>query len=130
MGTVYRKTRRRADGTTYEEKTWWIQYYRNGRPCNESSRSEKKTDAERLLKLKEGDIIRGIAVSPKLQRVRFSELLDDFLTDYRINSKKSLSIVEMRLKKHVSPFFRDRRASENLSYRIQVHSKETGGQSC
>lgn len=73
------------------------------------------------MKLKEGDIIRGIAVSPKLQRVRFSELLDDFLTDYRINSKKSLSIVEMRLKKHVSPFFRDRRASEITSATVSKY---------
>ena len=66
---------------------WWIRYYRNGRRFEESARTEKKTDAERLLKLREGDVAKGVPVTPAIGRLRFEEAAADVINDYRVNGK-------------------------------------------
>jgi hypothetical protein len=43
-------------GVYLRGKVYWIKYSRNGRPFNESSHSEKESDAVRLLNLRLGDI--------------------------------------------------------------------------
>ena len=48
MGMIYKRG-----------KTWWIKYYRNGKPYRESSKSHKEADAKRLLKRREGEISQG-----------------------------------------------------------------------
>jgi hypothetical protein len=35
---------------------WWVRYYRNGRRHEESSHSDMREDAVRLLKVREGDV--------------------------------------------------------------------------
>ena len=60
---------------------------------------------------REGAIVRGEIVSPKMGRVRFSELAEDLVSDYNINSRRSLRDLKMRLKRHLLPFFGHRRAS-------------------
>jgi hypothetical protein len=78
-------------GMIYQRgKTFWIKYYRNGKPYRESTRSKKESDAKRLLKKREGEISDGKLPGIYFDRVRFDELAEDFLTDYRINRKKSL----------------------------------------
>jgi hypothetical protein len=88
-----------------------FKYYRNGKPIRESSESTKVSVARDLLKAREGNIVRGVPVSPKMSRVRFDELAADMVTDYKVNEKRSLRDLEMRLKKHVLPFFAWRRAA-------------------
>jgi integrase len=78
-------------GSTYKRgKIYWIKYYRNGKPYRESSESKKEADAKRLLKRREGEISQGKLPGIYFDKVRFDELAEDFLTDYRINQKKSL----------------------------------------
>ncbi len=43
MGHIYKRGR-----------VFWIKYYRGGKPYQESSRSDKETDAKRLLKFGRG----------------------------------------------------------------------------
>jgi integrase len=83
MGSIYKR------GNIY-----WIQYYRNGKPYRESSKSKKETDARRLLKKREGEIAVGKLPGIYFDKVRFDELGQDFLSDYRINQKKSLQRAE------------------------------------
>jgi integrase len=78
MGSIYKR------GNIY-----WIKYYRNGKPYRESSESKKESDAKRLLKKREGEISNGKLPGIYFDRVRFDELAEDFLADYRINQKKS-----------------------------------------
>jgi hypothetical protein len=52
---------------------WWVRYYRNGRRHEESSHSDLREDAVRLLKVREGDVARGLPVTPKIGRLRFDE---------------------------------------------------------
>jgi integrase len=77
MGMVYRRKR-----------TWWIKYYVNGNAQYESSRSTKKTVAQKLLARREGPIAEGRVPFFRFDKVTFKELADDFLRDYRINGKR------------------------------------------
>src|SRR5205085_8002062 len=71
--------------------------------------STKEADAKSLLRVREGDIERGVAVTPKVGRIRFDEAVRDVLNDYRTNRKRSLDDVERRIEKHLTPFFGNRR---------------------
>ncbi|UCG14166.1 MAG: site-specific integrase [Deltaproteobacteria bacterium] len=76
MGMIYKRG-----------KKYWIKYYRNGKPYRESTKSTKEADAKRLLKKREGEISQGKLPGIYFDRVRFDELAEDLLTDYRINGK-------------------------------------------
>jgi len=52
MGSIYKRG-----------KTYWIQYYRNGKPYRESTKIIKEADAKRLLKRREGEISEGKIIS-------------------------------------------------------------------
>ena len=89
--------------------TWWIKFYRAGRAIRESSGSAKEGDAKRLLRLREGDVERGIPLSPKVGRIRFEEAIADVVNDYRTNGKRSLKNLEQRIKNHLLITFEGRR---------------------
>ncbi len=95
MGMIYRQAKSRY---------WWIKYYKNGRPFRESTRTDKETEARRILREREGDVASGRPIHPRADRVRFEELADDLLTDYRINGKRSLDRAEWALK-HLQAHF-------------------------
>ena len=48
MGSIYKRG-----------KVYWIQYYRNGKPYRETTKSKKEADAKRLLRKREGEISEG-----------------------------------------------------------------------
>jgi len=108
---------------------WWIRYYRDGRRYEESSRSTKEGDARRLLRLREGDIERGLPVSPKIGRLRFEEAAQDLLNDYRTNGKRTLGDVERRIDLHLRPHFGHRRMASittaDVRAYIAARQKET-----
>ena len=58
---------------------WWIRYYRNVKRYEESSGSTKESDAKSLLRLREGDIEKGVAITPKGRAMRFTEAAADVL---------------------------------------------------
>ena len=76
MGSIYKRG-----------KTYWIKYYRNGKPYRESTKTKKEADAKRLLKKREGEISQGKLPGIYFDKVRFDELAEDFLSDYKINNK-------------------------------------------
>ena len=86
-----------------------VKYSRNGRPYFESAHSTRKEEATRLLRLREGDIARGVPVTPRIGRMRFEEAAEDLVAEYRVNGRRTLSELEGRLKNHLSPFFGVRR---------------------
>jgi integrase len=79
MGSIYRRG-----------KICWIKYYHKGRQIRESSRSNKKEVAKRLLKRREGELAERRLPGVYLDKVTFDELAQDLLTDYEVNGKKSL----------------------------------------
>ena len=103
-------------------RIWWIRYYRDGRRYEESSRSAKETIARRLLRLREGDIERGLPVSPKVGQLRFEEAAQDLLNDYQVNGKRTLKDVERRLRLHLRPVFGRRRMATITTSDVRVFS--------
>ena len=101
MGCIYQRGR-----------VYWIKYSREGRAFYESSGSKKHDDAKRLLRLREGDIERGVPVTPRIGRMRFREAADDLLSDYQVNKRKSLADVKRRIDLGLEPFFRSRRMTQ------------------
>ncbi len=91
-------------GTVYQRGSiWWIKYYRNKKPIYESTESVKKGDATRLLAKREGEKAEGRIPGVTFDKIRWDELAEAFIRDYKINGKKSLPKAERsvrHLKKH------------------------------
>jgi len=109
MGCVYRRG-----------NTLWIKYYRNGKPYSESSKSDKMEVAKRLLKKREGEIALGKLPGVLFDKVKFDELAEDFLSDYRINQKKSLERAGFSLE-HLKGKFEGMKVPEITTTSIQEY---------
>jgi len=109
MGTIYKRN-----------NTYWLKYYRNGKPYYESTGSSKETEAKKLLKRREGEISEGKLPGIYFDRVKFDELAKDFLTDYRINQKKSLVRAE-RSTGHLKDYFEGFKVSQITTPHIQSY---------
>jgi integrase len=106
----------RGDGRCFQRgKTWWIAYNHNGKEVRESSMSHKEQVAKRLLKKRHKEIQGELYIGPDEQRVKFSELLELLIEDYRVNKRKS--DIELKLK-HVRAHFGFDRAREVNEHRI------------
>ena len=118
MGCVYLR------GTVY-----WIKYHRSGRAYFESAHSQKKDDATTLLRLREGDLARGVPVSPKIGRLTFEEARDDFLVDRRLNGRGPFAKLEGRIANHLTPVFGGRRMAHITAIDVRTYTmrrKESG----
>jgi hypothetical protein len=109
MGSIYKRG-----------KVYWIQYYRNGKPYRETTKSHKEADAKRLLKKREGEISDGKLPGIYFDRVKFDELAEDFLRDYRINNRKSLARVKITTA-HLRGYFEGLRVPDITSPKIQTY---------
>ena len=109
MGMIYKRG-----------NTFWIKYYRNGKPYYESSASKKESDAKKLLKNREGEISQGKLPGIYFDRVRFDELSEGLLADYRVNNKKSLRSVEFNLN-HLREFFEGFRVTQITTPKINAY---------
>jgi hypothetical protein len=97
-------------GSLYKRGSiWWLQYRQHGKLVRESSGSSKERVAQRMLRVREGDVERGIPVVPKRDKTTFDDAANDFLNDYRTNHRRSLKDCERRLRKHLTPLFSGRR---------------------
>lgn len=103
----------RNSGSVFQRgRIHWIKYYKDGRPFRESSGSEILADAERLLKRRQGEIVTGSFAGLGPERIRFKDLAEAVLEDYRINGKTSLHDVTQRLRDHVLPAVGEVRAAD------------------
>jgi len=109
MGTLYRRN-----------KVYWIKYFRNGKPYYESSHSEKKEVAKQRLKEREGEIAKGQLPGICFEKIRFDELAEDFLTDYRINTRKSVDKAK-RSVKCLKRIFQGMRATEITTANVKSY---------
>ena len=149
MGTVYRRQvkfcttcRRRLDTTAAwkacdathhpieirEQSIWWIKYQVGGRPVCVSSESERKEDAKRLLKLREGDVEKGVPISAQVNRILFDQAAEDLVNDYKTNQRRSLRVLELRLRKHLTPFFTRRRLMSISTLDVRAYTAQRQAQ--
>lgn len=102
MGRIYRQKGRTV---------WQMKYYRNGKAIMESSGTDDKTKAKKILRNRETDIDRGLPMSSAVGKLRFEEGARDIETDYVTNGRRSLGHVQRRIKLHLAPMFGGRRLS-------------------
>jgi len=112
MGQVFQRTYKAADGTLRTCQTWTIKYFRAGRPHQEPTKFTKKTQAENLLKRREGKIADGVPISADAIRTTFDLAARDVVNDFKANGKRSLKVVERRLRLHLTPVFGGRRLAD------------------
>ena len=101
--------------------TWWIKYHHRGKPVRESSRSDKKMIAKKLLDLREGEIAHGRLPTYIFDRVTFDDLAADYLADYRANRKKTCCKAERLVRLHLQPFFTGKKVTDLTSVLINEY---------
>ncbi len=109
---------RRGGGTIYQRgDAFWLKYYRDGQPIRESvAKSLNKApgdvteaEARKLLNQRLGKIANGEPIALQAERVRVGELLDDLLTEYRVNGRRSQERAKYSVA-HLRGFFGPARA--------------------
>lgn len=112
MGSVYKKK---------GGKHWCIRYTKNGKRYFENSKSELKTVAQELLKVREGEIAQGKLPGKVFEKTTFEALCEDLLVDYQNNDRRSIRRVEQAIK-HLQPYFGKDRAVEVSTDRIKKYT--------
>ena len=124
MGSIYQRGKRTGEPSG----PYWIAYVGiDGQQHCESARNRSAgikgshADAVRLLNLREGKIAEGAPITPKIGRLTFDDAAADLLNDYRTNGKRSLTVVERRVNKHLTPFFRGRRTGDITTSDVRAY---------
>ncbi len=110
MGMLYKRGR-----------IWWVKYYRSGTSFRESSKSQSRSDAKRLLQNREGEISKSAFFGLEGERVRFEELVKDLLNEYQTNNRKSFIWLKRRINLHLIPFFRGFRGVDVTTDRVRAY---------
>lgn len=118
MGTIYKRM---------NSKFYWIKYYKNGKSYAESTHSDKLEIAKRFLKLREGEISQGRLPGICFDKVKIDELLDDLITDYKMNNRKSLKRAE-QCKAHLQGYFGGMRCPDITTAKVKEYITRRLGQ--
>jgi integrase len=92
--------KQRGFGRVYQRKwtkCWWIQYSHRGKLYRESSGSERRAVAVKLLRQRQAEMGAGRVVGPVVEKTTFEDLVALIADDYRVNQRKSLWRVEISL---------------------------------
>lgn len=113
MGMIYKPTYRdKKTGEKRQSAKYWLKYYIEGKPIQEPSGMTKKTEALRLLKIREGKAANGEPIIRRMNRVKFNELGELVVRDYETNGRATTVEVKRRLRLHLLPYFGGRNALE------------------
>src|SRR5437899_1802051 len=107
MGYLYRP--KLASGRL--GRVWHAQYFVNGRRIRESTRTAKRSEADRFLRLREGRAAEGRPVLPRVDRILYDEVAADLRLHYRTSGRRNLQEAELRLRP-LDGFFAHRRVAE------------------
>lgn len=103
--------------------TWWINFTYNGRQERHSTETDDKKLAEKIYHKVMTDVIEGKWFASPLEDVTFDELAEDFLSDYRINLRKSLWRAEIYVKR-LENSFKGRKACDITTNDIKRYMAE------
>jgi integrase len=121
LGRVFQPTYSdRATGGRKAIPTWWIQYSVRGERIRESSHSDNRAAAMRLLKLRIAEAQSGRPVGTTIERTAFEDLATILVDDYKANGRKSLESIDRALK-HLRQFFADYKARDITADRVTAY---------
>ena len=81
------------DVTIYKRKHsrfYWILYYQGGKRKKESTKVSNLKVARKIAKHKQDELLRSIGIEDP-GTLLFSNLIQEILTDYRLNKRKSIN---------------------------------------
>lgn len=76
---------------------YWVKYYVDGRAVRESTRTDDKETAKRILKAREGAAATGQPVLPRVDRIRYEEVAKALRTHYETTGCRDLAEADGRL---------------------------------
>jgi integrase len=79
--------------------------------------------AKKVLEQREGEIAQGKIPGVHFEKIRFDELSEDFLRDYRINQKKSIERAEISAQ-HLKSSFEGMRVTEISTSKIEAYKEK------
>lgn len=122
MGFVYL-------GKDAKRRTWMMQYFKNGQRIRETSGTDDRKKAERLLHARETDLDRGLPVTAALGKIRFEAAAQALETDYANNDRRSAGAVERRIRLHLQPVFGGWKMADITPAAIKdyTHTRRTEG---
>lgn len=77
---------------------WWVAYYHRGQEIRESSRSTKRSVAQRLLRERLRTAGTPAFLGPVAERLGFEDLAAIYLTDFRVNGRRSIADAERNVR--------------------------------
>jgi hypothetical protein len=117
-------------GSVYQRgQTWWISYSINGVRERESSQSENRADAVRLLKDRLGRIGRHEPTGAAINRTTLSDLKEIILTNYAANGSKSARYAQgafRRLERYFKPHQKAASVTSDVLMGYAAFAKERG----
>ena len=119
-GRIFRRRKKRPDGSIFEIPVWWIAYYYRGKEYRETSHSTSEVTARRILKKRLGEIGSGKLIGPIEEKVTFEQMALDLTRDYEINSKKSVASIKLSIA-HLGEYFALTRAIDMTTDRIRAY---------
>ncbi|MBL8238632.1 MAG: site-specific integrase [Bryobacterales bacterium] len=85
-------------------KTFWLRYYdEKGERIEESAETDVREDAERLLKIKIGQVAAGTGRAIPPAKATLSDCFVLIVEDYKLHERRSLPEVEKRIEVHLKP---------------------------
>src|SRR3954469_24678781 len=96
-GRIFKRKKKRPDGTVFEIPIFWIAYYFRGKEIRESSHSTSEVAARRVLRKRLGEVGSGKLIGPIEEKVTFEQMADDLTRDYQINGKRSIASIKLSI---------------------------------
>ena len=110
------KTTRRNVGEIIQRgRVYYIRYYDlRGRRRLESTHSDDRNEAEKLLRKRLSAKDGGVLPEAAIGSLTLKEATDDLISDYKTNKRKSLRDVQGKITMHLLPFFGERRKMTSI----------------
>jgi integrase len=103
--------RTKGDGTLYQRgRIWWISYkHPDGTRRSESTHTDRRVVAERLLRKRIGARENNLAVIAGAEQLTFHKAAQAVIDNFAANNRESQGVVERRINKHLREYFGNRR---------------------
>ena len=128
-GSIYHRKFKGRDGRVCESTTWTIKYYVNGKPVREPAHTSDWAEALKLLRQRMAKAERYSQYSHEVSRVPVDQLLDLVIEDYRFHKRTSTYDTELRINRHLRPFFGQKKAVDVTSASIRAYTIERSKES-
>jgi integrase len=101
-------------------KTWWIEYWHQGKQHRESSHSPREKDARKLLKKRCDELANHTFVAPKHDRLQVRDFLESVRRDYDLGGHRSQRTLKFRLA-HLLAAFGNLRAGDVTTSMVEAY---------